>query len=120
MNLGVLTQYTRYLVYRVCFFVQIYLTIVILDQPQLSKIMKVTITDLKNNTDQLLKLAAGGKTIIITENGHEIAQLIPYSEALSDVIEENSADELFGMWRDRDDISDVNAYIRQIRKNPFH
>lgn len=34
-------------------------------------------------------------------------------------ISEESEDPLFGMWRDRDDIGDVDGYVRRLRARRF-
>ncbi len=76
--------------------------------------MYSTVTKLKYNTKELLDSVKRGEEVIITYRGKPAAKLVPFSEQENSQKEPN---ELFGLWADRDDIADVNEYIRQIRKN---
>ena len=58
------------------------------------------------------KLAWAGDALL-TVRIEEEAQDISAEESVTD-------DPLFGMWRDREDMSDVAPYIRKMRASRFH
>ena len=57
------------------------------------------------------KLAGAGDALV-TVRIEEETQVISAEESVAD-------DSLFGMWRDREDMSDVAAYVRKIRASRF-
>ncbi len=75
--------------------------------------MKTTAKDLRFHTREILDLVARGEEVIITYRGKPCAKMIPYEEGSSKVSEPHS---LYGIWKDRDDIRDVEEYVRKIRK----
>lgn len=58
------------------------------------------------------KLAGAGDALV-TVRIEEETQVISAEESVAD-------DSLFGMWRDREDMSDVAAYVRKIRASRFN
>ncbi len=77
--------------------------------------MKATAKDLRFHTKELIDSVTKGEEVVITFRGKPCAKLVPYQE-LKGKKEEN---ELFGMWKDKDMIEDVNAYVRNLRKGRF-
>lgn len=81
--------------------------------------MKATAKDLRFYSKELLQTTARGENVTITYRGKPCAKLVPYEEKNNQgtgIIEENA---LFGMWRDNDNIENVAAYVREIRKGRF-
>lgn len=75
--------------------------------------MEITAKELRGKPGQIIDQAARGTEVIITLRGKKVARLIPYRfENSKDEID----DELFGLWKDRNDISNVDDYVRSIRK----
>jgi len=60
----------------------------------------------------LLDYVGKGEEVVITYRGKACTKLVPVAEQQSNETE----DELFGMWSDKPDIDDVNAYVRDKRK----
>ena len=77
--------------------------------------MKATAKELRFQSKKLLDAVARGDDVVITFRGKPCAKLVPY---INENINQNLADEddLFGIWRDRDDMNNVDEYVRNLRK----
>lgn len=79
--------------------------------------MKATAKDLRFYSKELLESANRGEEVVITYRGKPYAKLIPFDRT------ENSSEDqkhsLFGIWKDNEDVADVDNYIRHIRKGRF-
>ena len=51
----------------------------------------------------------------VSYKGKICAKIIPFNVKKAN--SNNSDNELFGMWKDRDDIGDASQYVRKIRKS---
>jgi prevent-host-death family protein len=92
--------------------------------------MDVSVKDFREQIGRYLDMARDGADIIVTSHGKRKARLIPYVEGqknhyLSDgeyqpfsKETEGSQSEgfLFGIWNNRDDMEDVEGYVRALRK----
>ncbi len=78
--------------------------------------MYSTAKELRFHTKELLESVSRGEEVIITFRGKPYAKLIPIEESVKKSKETN---ELFGIWKDRTDLEDVNSYVRNIRKERF-
>jgi prevent-host-death family protein len=79
--------------------------------------MKATAKDLRFYSKELLESVNRGEEVVITYRGKPYAKLVPFREK-----EESSEDQkhnLFGIWNDREDIQDVDSYLRNIRKGRY-
>ena len=75
--------------------------------------MEISAKELRGKPGQIIEQAARGTEIIITIRGKRMAKLIPYrSEKAKNEVE----DELFAIWKDRDEIELIDEYVRTIRK----
>ena len=77
--------------------------------------MKATAKDLRFNSKELLDTVNRGEEIVITFRGKPCAKLIPYTERNK----ETDENQLFGIWKDNDNVKDVDAYVRGLRKGRF-
>jgi len=77
------------------------------------KTMYSTAKELRFHTKELLESVSRGEEVIITFRGKPYAKLVPMKE-LGNNAERSS--ELFGIWKNRADLEDVNSYVREIRK----
>lgn len=77
--------------------------------------MKATAKDLRFHAKELIDSVGRGEEVIITFRGKPCAKLVPYQE-LKNKTEKN---ELFGMWKDNDNVENVNEYVRNARKGRF-
>jgi len=75
--------------------------------------MHASAKDLRFHIKELLETVSRGEEIIITYRGKARAKLVPIGA------ETPMEDELFGIWRDDDESTDVPAYLRNLRKGRF-
>lgn len=74
--------------------------------------MKATAKELRFNSKELLDTVNRGEEVVITFRGKPCAKLIPYDEENG----QNTANELFGIWKDNNRVQNVDAYVRGLRK----
>ena len=79
--------------------------------------MKATAKDLRFKSKELLDTVNRGEEVVITYRGKPCAKLVPYEKAKHNG--RKGKNEFFGIWKDHDETTDVNAYIRKIRKGRF-
>ncbi len=79
--------------------------------------MRATAKDLRFHSKELLDTVNRGEEVLITYRGKPCAWLIPYEQA--EFKQGKIKNEFFGIWRDHDEITDVNEYVRKIRKGRF-
>jgi prevent-host-death family protein len=78
--------------------------------------MYSTAKELRFRTKELLESVSRGEEVIITFRGKPYAKLVPIKESKKNL---QDTKELFGIWKDRTDIDDVNSYVRNLRKERF-
>ena len=79
--------------------------------------MKATAKDLRFNSKALLDTVKRGEEVVITYRGKPCAKLVPYEQ--DDIIESKLNDEFFGIWKDNNEVNDINEYVREIRKGRY-
>ena len=77
--------------------------------------MKATAKDLRFYAKELIETAKRGEEVVITYRGKPCAKLIPFD----DEKRESSENPVFGIWKDHEQSSDVDAYVRSLRKGRF-
>ena len=79
--------------------------------------MNITLKELKVQPGRIVSMVGEGTEIIVTVRGMPKAKIIPFA---SPVREESTDLPGFGMWVDREDLMDVNTYMKNLRKGrPF-
>ncbi len=78
--------------------------------------MYSTAKELRFHTKELLDSISRGEEVIITFRGKPYAKLIPLDKSRKN---SRKTKELFGIWKDRTDLEDVDSYIRKIRRERF-
>ncbi len=79
--------------------------------------MEITAKELRGKPGQIIEQAARGTEVVITLRGKKMARLIPYKTSTKNNDQEiELEDEIFGLWKERDDIESVDNYVRTIRK----
>ena len=73
--------------------------------------MIVSAKDLRFKISMLFEALSKKEDIVITYRNKPKAKLIPYD---GDFDKKEKSDELFGLWKDRND--DVNTLVRELRK----
>jgi prevent-host-death family protein len=77
--------------------------------------MEITTKQLRIQPGRIISQVTSGQEITITYRGKVCAKIVPLAN--KQTIDFDEADnELFGMWKDRKDLEDVEQYIRNIRK----
>lgn len=77
--------------------------------------MEATAKDLRFYAGDLLERAHKGEEVVITYRGRPYARLVPYEQGLQELPES----EAFGMWKDRNELHDVENWIRKQREGRF-
>ncbi len=75
--------------------------------------MEITAKELRGKPGQIIEQAARGTEVIITIRGKRMARLIPYRSLES---KGSVDDEIFGLWKDREEAISTDDYIRSLRK----
>ena len=80
--------------------------------------MKASIIDLRRRMKDVLRSLERNETVTVLYRGKAKAVMIPAGKELGQMplLTEHKA---FGMWRDREDMKDVDRYVRGIRKGRF-
>ena len=76
--------------------------------------MNVSTVDLRYRTKEILRAVERGESVTVLQRGKEKARIVPPAS------KRNAAKlrtpEAFGLWKDRDDLRDVSAYVRKLRR----
>ena len=78
--------------------------------------MKATLLDMRRNPKKILDAIARNETVTLTNRGKPVASIEPIKDSQRPSASEHKA---FGMWSDRDDMTDPSAYVRELRKGRF-
>ncbi len=79
--------------------------------------MQATAKDLRFHSKELLESVERGEEVVITYRGKPHAKLIPIRKKKAIFSDEES--QLFGIWKDNESVSDVNDYVRNLRKGRY-
>jgi antitoxin (DNA-binding transcriptional repressor) of toxin-antitoxin stability system len=77
--------------------------------------MNATIVDLRYNMKNVLRAIDRGETVTVLYRGKERAKLTPITPAPSSSAPKTKDQPLFGLWKDREDMSDPASYLRHLR-----
>jgi prevent-host-death family protein len=77
--------------------------------------MEITTKQLRIQPGRIISQVNNGQEITITYRGKAFAKIVPLKMENSNQ-ESYFENELFGIWKNRDDIHDVDQYVRNIRK----
>jgi prevent-host-death family protein len=77
--------------------------------------MITTAKALRFNAGKILETTMRGEDVIVTYRGKPTAKIIPFSKKEKGA-PPKSTHHLFGIWKDKTALDDVNGYIRKIRK----
>jgi len=75
--------------------------------------MKASILDLRRRTKEVLQALDRNETVTILYRGKEKAILSPTQTHVKKTIQDHAA---FGMWQNREDMTDIDTYVRNLRK----
>jgi len=78
--------------------------------------MKASVVDLRYRMKDVLRALDRGETVTVLYRGKEKARLTPIAgEKKGSLV----SDPAFGMWKDGEDLKDVPAYVRKLRRGRF-
>ena len=77
--------------------------------------MEASILDLRKNVKEVMSAIDRNEQVVLTRRRRKIAVILPIRDnrAVKTKVAELPA---FGMWAERDDMQDVAAYVRELRK----
>jgi len=77
--------------------------------------MRASVVDLRHKMKEILQALARNEPVTITYHGTDRAVMLPLGRAEQDrkPFRDSPA---FGMWKDRDEMKDVTAWLRAIRR----
>jgi len=78
--------------------------------------MEVTLEELKIQGDEIISQIGQGYNVTIIYNGRAYAKIIPLDDGNASTEFDNSENELFGIWKDRNELDDVDLYVRRMRQ----
>ena len=76
--------------------------------------MEVTLEELKIQGDEIISRVGEGYDVTIIYNGKAYAKIIPLDNENMEF--DDSDNKLFGIWKDRADLNDVDLYVRRMRQ----
>ena len=77
--------------------------------------MVITTKQLRVGSGRIVSQAANGQEITITYRGKPCAKIVPFAGKKKPVLD-SEPDELFGIWKNKAGINDVEQFVRNIRK----
>ena len=77
--------------------------------------MEVTIKQLRMQPGRIISQIDSVQEITITYRGKSRAKIVPIT-GKKDIDLQESENELFGIWKDRKDIENVEEYVRNLRR----
>jgi prevent-host-death family protein len=77
--------------------------------------MVTTIKKLRSSTKEVLNSVAQGNEVIVTNRGKAYVKIVPVKTSTTSSVKKETP-KFFGMWKDREDMKDVAAYVRNLRK----
>lgn len=75
-------------------------------------IVKTTAKSLRTDTKRILEAVERGEEVVVSKRGSVCARIVPVDKKTSKNMRESA---LFGVWKDRKDMQDVEAYIDSLR-----
>lgn len=78
--------------------------------------MKATVLDMRRNPKKILDAIARNETVTLTNRGVSVARIEPTSNKDRPSVKDL---EIFGLWADREDMSDPVAHVRSLRRGRF-
>ena len=78
--------------------------------------MQITAKELRTRVGEILDCLDRGEPVTLTYRGKPRARLVGIEDERETVGKEPDDDSAFGMWADRDDLDDVDAHVRKLRR----
>lgn len=82
--------------------------------------MQVTAKELRTRVSEILDCLDRGEPVTLTYRGKPRARLVGIEDERDSVDEKPGEDAAFGIWKDREDVDDVDAHARKLRRGRSH
>jgi prevent-host-death family protein len=76
--------------------------------------MEITTKELRMQPGRIIDQAANGMEVIITYRGKPIVKIVPIKD--KNKHEKKGDITIFGLWKDHDDINNIEEHVRELRK----
>jgi prevent-host-death family protein len=76
--------------------------------------MEISTKELRIQPGKIIDQVVNGQEITVTFRGKALAKIVPLKQTSSTTEKDDST--MFGLWKDHNDIDDIDAYVRNIRK----
>jgi prevent-host-death family protein len=77
-------------------------------------IMQITTKELRIQPGKIIDQVANGEEVTVTFRGKALAKIVPIKKKHKAGEKEEIS--IFGMWKNHDDIKNVDEYVRELRK----
>ena len=78
--------------------------------------MRASAKELRSKSHELLEAVSRGEEVVITYRGKARARIVRYKRTQDARAAKHA---LFGMWADNSQVTDVDRYVRDLRKGRF-
>jgi len=78
--------------------------------------MRASAKELRSKSHELLEAVSRGEEVVITYRGKARARIVRYKRTPDTRVAKHA---LFGMWADNSQVTDVDRYVRDLRKGRF-
>lgn len=82
--------------------------------------MEITAKALRSRVGEVLACLDRGESVTVTYRGRPRAKLVGIEAECGTKAHHGTDFPAFGMWKDREDLADVGAYVRDLRKGRTH
>ena len=76
--------------------------------------MEISTKQLRAQPGKIISQINKGLDVTITYRGKPSAKIVPITK--KEIVNDDTEDELFGIWKDRKDIKNIEQYVRDMRK----
>lgn len=76
--------------------------------------MEISTKELRIQPGKIIEQVVSGQEITVTFRGKALAKIVPFKQSGSTVGKDDSP--MFGLWKEHDEINDIDTYIRNLRK----
>jgi antitoxin (DNA-binding transcriptional repressor) of toxin-antitoxin stability system len=82
--------------------------------------MKASFVDLRRKSSQVIRALARNESVTVLYRGKPAAVMQPLPSAAGRAAVKTQDHPAFGMWADREDLKDVAAHVRALRRGRRH
>ena len=81
--------------------------------------MKASFVDLRKKSSEIIRALNRNERVTVIYRGKPTAIMQPIGSASEQALSSAQDHPAFGLWADREDMQDVAAHVRQLRKGRF-